>query len=159
MIRNFWIKYVLLMRNPATPSGQTIGGIVCALITFRTQTSKFIINKQPRSLYHTESLDPSVAETRTLRLIRGGWCSQDRGGVGVSTLLIFSCLGAFQGKGGEGGISKCMVMVERTFKQKRLKVSGDLAADVIRWLRRKRGDGRLSHWCGRLGSPWPQPDI
>lgn len=101
MIRNFWIKYVLLMRNPATPSGQTIGGIVCALITFRTQTSQFIINKQPRSLYHTESLDPSVAET--LRLIRGGWCSQDRGGVGVSTLLIFSCLGAFQGKGGGGG--------------------------------------------------------
>lgn len=48
------------MRNPATPSGQTIGGIVCALITFRTQTSKFIINKQPQSLYHTESLDPSV---------------------------------------------------------------------------------------------------
>lgn len=106
---------------------------MCALITFRTQTSQFIINKQPRSLYHTESLDPSVAET--LRLIRGGWCSQDRGGVGVSTLLIFSCLGAFQGKGGGGGgISKCMVMVERTFKQKRLKVSGDLAADVIRWL-------------------------
>lgn len=60
MIRNFWIKYVLLMRNPATPSGQTIGGIVCALITFHTQTSKFIINKQPQSLYHTESLDPSV---------------------------------------------------------------------------------------------------
>lgn len=50
------------MRNPATPSGQTIGGIVCALITFRTQTFKFIINKQPQSLYHTESLDPSAAE-------------------------------------------------------------------------------------------------
>lgn len=68
------------MRNPATPSGQTIGGIVCVLITFHTQTSKFIINKQPRSLYHTESLDPSVAETPMLRLIRGGgWCSQDWG--------------------------------------------------------------------------------
>lgn len=33
---------------------------MCALITFRTQTSKFIINKQPQSLHHMESLDPSA---------------------------------------------------------------------------------------------------
>lgn len=157
MIRNFWIKYVLLMRNPATPSGQTIGGIVRTLITFRTQTSKFIINKQPPSLYHTESLDPSAAEARMWRLTGGGG-SQDRGGLGVSTLLVCSCLRLFGGQE-EVQISKCVLTVTRTFKQKRLKVSGDLAADVIRWLRRKRGDSGLSHWCGRLGSPWPQPDI
>lgn len=44
---------------------------------------------------------------------------------------------------------------------KGLKVSGDLAVSVILWLWliQKRGDSRLSHWCSRLGSPWPQLDI
>lgn len=40
-----------------------------------------------------------------------------------------------------------------------LKVSEDLALNVILWLQRKRGDSGLSHRCSRLGSPWPQLDI
>lgn len=93
------------MRNPATPSGQTIGGIVCALITFRTQTSKFIINKQPQSLYHTQSLDPSVE--RQGCCVSLGEAEEKKGEVrrctwraGVSTVFIFSCLGLFLEGGG-----------------------------------------------------------
>lgn len=84
------------MRNPATPSGQTIGGIVCTLITFHVQTSKFIINKQPWSLYHIESLDPSVGETGMLRFMGGyGWKWDVCDGVGVSAVFRFICLGLF----------------------------------------------------------------
>lgn len=69
MIRNFWIKYVLLMREPSYPIRANYWWDCVRADNIphaqkkkekKRKTSKFIINKQPQSLYHTQSLDSSV---------------------------------------------------------------------------------------------------
>ena len=117
------------MRNPATPSGQTIGGIVCVLITFHTQTSKFIINKQPQSLYHTESLDPSVE--RQGCCVSLGEAEEKKGevqavyvaGYGYQLFSYLAVWGFFWERGGEA-ISKAMLMVHWMLEQRGWKFQG-----------------------------------
>lgn len=62
---------------------------------------------------------------------------------------------------GERHNFKGYVNVALNVGTKELKVSGDLAVGVILRLKliRKRADSGLSHWCSRLGSPWPRLDI
>lgn len=107
---------------------------MCALITFHTQTSKFIINKQPQSLYHTESLDPSVE--RQGCCVSLGEAKEKKGevlwqgrGINCFHILLF---GAFLG-GGEDNF-KGYVNGALNVGTKGLKVSGDLAVNVILWL-------------------------